>query len=99
MSKTVLVVLGTVDSDQPAGTAAQGGITFTLSNGAPAQMIAAAPFSASFADVAFGSYTVTTQAVDVNGQAVGAPSVSEAFNVIDDSVKYQLPGGMTISVS
>ncbi|MGA7781157.1 MAG: hypothetical protein WCA85_26090 [Paraburkholderia sp.] len=94
---TVVATLSTVESDQPATTAAQGGITFTLSGGAPSQLIAAAPYSASFSDVAPGSYTVTTQAVDVNGNAVGAAVTSEEFAVAAP-VQYNLPSGLNISV-
>ncbi|MDE1182318.1 MAG: hypothetical protein PW947_17905, partial [Paraburkholderia sp.] len=96
--KTIVVALSTTDSAQPAGTAAQGGIMFTLSNGAAPQLVAVAPFSATFADVAPGSYTVTAQAVDVAGAAVGPAVISEAFTVADDSVAYLLPAGLTVTV-
>jgi hypothetical protein len=97
--KTVVVVLSTVASAQAAGTAAQGGIVFALSNGAPSQMIAAAPYSASFVDVAPGTYTATAQAVDVNGVAVGELKTSAPFTIEDDSVPYNLPDTLTVNIS
>lgn len=99
MNKTVVVVLETTRKEFAAGTAAQAGITFTLSNGAPAQTITAAPYSASFADVAPGNYTVVTQAIDVNGQPVDASATSTEFTVIDDSVGFDIPSTMTVTVS
>lgn len=95
---TVVVTLATVETNQPAGTAAQGGIVFTLSNGAPAQTIAAAPFAASFADVAPGTYSATAHAIDVNGQMVGSVMTSESFTVAPP-VPYQMPATITVAVS
>jgi hypothetical protein len=95
---TVIVTLATVEADQPAGTAAQGGIVFTLSNGAAPQTIAAAPFTASFADVVPGSYVATCQAVDVNGNPVGALLTSDQFTIAAP-VPFQIPSSISVTVS
>jgi len=94
----VKVTVTTSAVDQPSSTAAQGGIVITLSNGAAPQTIAAAPYEVVFNDVAVGSYTFTAQAVDVNGNAVGAAITSESFTVAAPVV-YNMPSGITVSVA
>lgn len=94
----VTVTVATTAVDQPSSTAAQGGILITLSNGAAPQTISAAPYQAVFNDVAVGSYTITAQAVDVNGNAVGSPITSEAINVAAPVV-FQMPSGISVTVS
>jgi hypothetical protein len=97
MSKTVVVTIETVETQFPAGTVAAG-INFTLSGGVvPAQLVTAAPFTVSFADVADGSYTVTAQAVDAAGTAIGAAAVSAEF-VIASDVSIAIPSVVTVSI-
>jgi hypothetical protein len=98
MSKTVVVVLETVDTSFPAGSPAQGGIVFSLSSGATAQTITAAPYSATFTDVPVGTWTASAQAVDVNGAAVGAAATSAEFTIMDDSVHFAIPQTLTVTI-
>jgi predicted phage tail protein len=97
MSKTVIVTLETVATPFPAGTVAAG-IVITLSGGAaPSQTIAAAPYTASFAGVAPGTYTATAEAVDASGQPLGSAIVSAEFTIeADPTVNVDVPS--TISV-
>lgn len=97
MSKTVIVTIETVEANFPPGTVAAG-INFTLSGGVVApQLVTAAPFTASFADVADGSYTVSAQAVDAAGTAIGAAAVSSEFVVATD-VSIAIPSVVTVSL-
>jgi hypothetical protein len=95
---TVVITAASVAADQPASTAAQAGISISMSNGSAAQVIAAAPFAATFTDVAPGSYTATAFAVDVNGNQVGSPITSDSFTVAAPVV-YNMPSGITVTVS
>jgi uncharacterized protein (DUF2141 family) len=94
---TVTVVVASVEADQPSITAAQGGISISISNGSAAQVIAAAPYQAVFENVAPGSYTASAVAQDVNGNAVGTAITSEAFTVAAP-VSYNIPQSITVTV-
>jgi hypothetical protein len=96
MSKTVVVTIETVETQFPAGTVAAG-ILFTLSGGAAPVLVAAAPFTASFADVADGSYTVTAQAVAADNSPIGAGASSAEFVVASD-VSIAIPSVVTVSI-
>lgn len=97
MSKTVVVTIETQEQQFPAGTVAAG-ILFTLSGAvAPTQLVTAAPFTASFADVPDGPYTVQAQAVDAANGPIGAAAVSAEF-VIASDVSIAIPSVVTISL-
>lgn len=76
MSHTVVVALGTTPTAFPAAII-PGGIVVTLVGTAATFIsqtvkLVAAPYVASFADVAGGdTYTITSQAIDDNGAALG----------------------------
>lgn len=95
---TVTVVVATSEVDQPSSTAAQAGISISISNGSAAQTITTAPYQAVFENVAPGSYTATAHAIDANGNAVGSPVTSEAFTVAAP-VAYQIPASITVTVA
>lgn len=94
---TVVVTLATQQQAFPAGTVAAG-IVISLSGGTiPAQTVTAAPYTASFADVAPGTYTATAQAVDASGNALGDPKVSAEFTVAAP-VMVDVPETITVQV-
>lgn len=95
---TVTVTVASVEADQPSSTAAQGGISISISNGSAAQLITAAPYAATFTDVAPGQYTASAYAVDVNGNTVGTVMTSEPFTVAAP-VAYQMPASISVTVS
>ena len=97
---TVVVTLdvqGTTPIIAPAGTTLAG-LSISLSGGAyPAQVIATAPWSASFANVAAGEYTATVVGVDDNGKPLGA-SVSSAQFTVQADVSIDVPNVVSVSV-
>lgn len=98
---TVIVSIetqGTTPVTAPAGTVLAG-LSISLSGGAyPAQVVVAAPFTASFVGVAPGEYTANVQAVDANGNALGVATASAQFTVQPD-VSIDVPTVTTVSVS
>lgn len=95
---TVIVTLETVATPFPAGTVAAG-ISISLSGGAvPAQTVTAAPYTASFADVAPGSYTASAQALDANGQPLGAAAMSAEFTIAAPDVSVDVPSTVTVAI-
>ncbi|PVX61215.1 hypothetical protein [Paraburkholderia unamae] len=95
---TVIVTLSTKQQVFPAGTV-PAGIKFSLSDGSIApQTVGAAPYSASFADVAPGTYTAIAQAVDASGNALGDPATSAAFTV-SAPVLVDVPDVITVTVN
>jgi hypothetical protein len=95
---TVIVTVATQAQSFPAGTAAAG-ITITLVGAAVApQTVTAAPYSASFADVAPGTYTASAQAVDHAGNALGAAAVSESFTIAAPDVMVDVPATVSVTV-
>ena len=67
---TVVVTVVTQSQQFPAGTEAAG-IKVSL-GGFPDQTLTAAPYVAEFADVGPGEFAITAQAVDAEGNALGA---------------------------
>lgn len=61
--------------------------------------IGAAPFEGEFVGVAAGNYTISAQALDVNGNAVGAAVACAEFNVPADTQNIGLVQSITISVA
>ena len=92
---TVIVQVEMQPQPFPAGTV-PAGVKITLSNGA-AQVIAAAPYSATFTDVAPGSYTASAQAVDAAGADLGAAAVSAEFTIAAP-VSVDVPSVVTVTV-
>lgn len=99
MSKTVVVTIETVATPFPAGTVPTG-INISLSGGVvPAHVAMAAPYAATFTDVAPGTYTATAQAIDSNGAPLGAAAVSAEFTITaDPDVNVDIPSIVTVSI-
>lgn len=96
---TVIVAVETTSTPFPAGTVAAG-VSISLSGGAvPAQTVTAAPYSATFADVAPGTYTASAQAVDASGNPLGAAAVSAEFTIAAADVNVDIPSTVTVTVS
>jgi hypothetical protein len=95
---TVIVTLATQQQAFPAGTAAAGIVITLVGASVAPQHITAAPYSASFSDVAPGTYTASAQAVDANGNALGAGAVSAEFTVAAPDVMVDVPSVVTVSV-
>jgi len=98
MSKTVVVSVETTSQQFAAGTVAAG-VSISLSGGAAAaQLVSAAPYSATFSDVAPGTYTASAQTVDASGNAIGALAVSAEFTIVADTVGSDIPSIVSVSV-
>ena len=96
---TVVVNVETQSQPFPAGTVAAG-IVISLSGGVvPPQTVTVAPYSASFADVAPGTYTAAAQAIASDGSALGAPAVSAEFTIAAPDVNVDIPSTVTVTVS
>jgi hypothetical protein len=80
----------------PAGTT-PAGISISITGIAP-QVIAAAPYTATFTNVPDGTYTAVAQAVDASGNPLGAALTSASFTVPTNGVAVDIPGGFSISV-
>lgn len=94
---TVIVSVATASTPFPAGTVAAG-IVITLSGGIAPQTVTAAPYSASFSDVAPGTYTASAQAVDASGNALGAAAVSTEFTIAAPDVNVDIPQTISVTV-
>lgn len=95
---TVIVAVETQSQSFAAGTVSAG-VSISLSGGAvPAQVITAAPYSATFSDVAPGVYTASAQAVDAAGNAIGAAAVSAEFTIAAPEVSIDIPSVVTVTV-
>lgn len=95
---TVIVAVET-QSQQFPSTTVSAGVSISLSGGAvPAQVISAAPYSATFADVAPGTYTASAQAVDAAGNAIGAAAVSAEFTIAAPDVSIDVPSVVNVTV-
>lgn len=95
---TVVVTIATQQQAFPSSTV-PAGIVVTLvgASVAPVQ-IAGAPYSASFSDVAPGSYTASAQAVDSLGNPLGSAIASEPFTVSAPDVMIDVPMSVSVSV-
>ena len=91
----VIVTVATTPPTFPAGTV-RGGIIVTLSGIAPVTL-AAAPYVATFADVPAGDYSVTAQAVDAAGAALGAPATA-TVTVPSGEVSIDIPVSLSVQV-
>lgn len=94
---TVIVSIATQQQAFPAGTAAAGIVITLVGASVAPQHISASPYSASFSDVAPGTYTASAQAVDANGNALGAAATSAPFT-IEAPVMVDVPQTVTVSV-
>lgn len=74
------------------------GMSIALSNGAPAQLVTATPYAASFSDVAPGTYTATATFVDANGNALG-PAVASASVTVEADVSIDVPNIVSVSLA
>jgi hypothetical protein len=95
---TVVVSVATQSVAFPS-TTVPAGIVITLvgATNTP-QTVTAAPYTASFADVAPGVYTASAVAVDSSGNSLGAAAVSESFTVAAP-VMVDVPSTVTVSIS
>ncbi len=96
MSTVVATITSVTSQNFPAGTK-PAGISIGITGIAP-QLIAAAPYSATFTNVPDGSYTATAQAVDASGNPLGAPFTSATFTVASGTVAVDIPGAISVSV-
>lgn len=94
----VIVTVATQQQAFPAGTAAAGLVITLVGASVAPQHVTAAPYTASFADVAPGTYTASAQAVAADGSALGAAAVSEAFTIPAPDVMVDVPATVTVSV-
>lgn len=95
---TVIVTVETQAQPFPSGTVAAG-VSISLSGGVlHAQLITTAPYSASFADVAPGTYTASAQAVDASGNPLGAAAVSAEFTIAAPEVNVDVPSVVTVAI-
>jgi len=85
-----------------ADGASVAGIKFSVGGDAtlaPQTIAGPAPYSATFTDVAEGSYVATFQAVDSLGNALGS-AVTQSFVVAPDATNVDVPTGVaTIAIS
>lgn len=96
---TVIVTVATQAQNFPSTTIA-GGIVITLVGASVApQTVTAAPYSASFADVAPGQYSASAQAIDHAGNPLGAAAVSEAFTIAAPDVSIDVPATVSVTVN
>jgi hypothetical protein len=98
---TVKVDVATATMPFPAGTPAAVGIQVSLANAtfsAPSVLLSADPYTTTFVDVPAGDYTVTAQAVDATGAAIGTP-VTAFATVAPDTVAIVTPTGLTVTVA
>ena len=99
---TVIVQVATAPTPFPAGTAPAGiaiallGVSPTP-DVTPTQMITAAPYEATFANVPPGTYTASAAALDASGNPLGAPAVSAQFTV-EAPVSVDVPQTVTVTV-
>lgn len=94
---TVIVTLETVATSFPTGTIPAGIVITLVGSSVAPQTVTAAPYSASFADVAPGQYTASAQAVDHAGAALGAAAVSAEFTIAAP-VMVDVPSVVTVTV-
>lgn len=90
--KTVVLTLATTPTPLPDG-AVFAGYVFAL--GALSVVVASA--SASFADVAPGTYSATAQAVDASNSPFG-PIASATVVVPDDAAMFDAPSTLTFAL-
>ncbi|MBN3757248.1 hypothetical protein G3N95_30200 [Paraburkholderia sp. Tr-20389] len=93
----VIVTVATQQQAFPAGTAAAGIVITLVGASVAPQHISAAPYSASFSDVAPGTYTASAQAVDANGNPLGAAAVSAEFTIAAP-VMVDVPQTVSVTV-
>lgn len=96
---TVVVSLETQSQNFPAGTVAAGIVITIVGSSIAPQTVTAAPYSATFADVPAGQYSASAQAVDSNGNALGAAAVSAQFTVAAPDVAIDIPSVVNVTVS
>ena len=97
---TVTVATTPTPSDQFPGQS-WGGITISLGATIPEQKITAPAYSAMFADVPAGTYTMTAQAIDTAGNPMG-PAVTGECIVTDLAalvVNIDMPAGISFILS
>ena len=95
---TVVVTLETQSQNFPAGTVAAGIVVSIVGASVAPVHLTAAPYSATFADVPAGSYSANAQAVDANGNPLGAAAVSAQFTIAAPDVAVDVPTVLTVSI-
>ena len=92
-----LDVQGTTSVTASAGTTVGGLSVEIQGSGIAAQLVTAAPWSASFSGVPAGTYTAVSTPVDGNGKALGSAISSAQFTVQPD-VSLDVPSVVSIAV-
>jgi len=96
---TVIVTVATTSTPFPAGTIAAG-IVISIADQtlvAP-QTVTSAPYTATFDNVAPGTYTATAQAVDHAGAPLGSAITSTSFTISAPDVNVDIPQSITVTV-
>lgn len=94
----VIVSVATTQAPFPAGTAAAGLVITLVGASVAPQHVTAAPYTASFADVAPGTYTASAQSVAADGSALGAAAVSAQFTITAPDVAVDVPTLLNVSI-
>jgi hypothetical protein len=94
---TVIVTVATTSTPFPSGTVPAGIVISLSGDSVPSQTITSAPYTASFSDVAPGSYTASAQAVDHAGNPLGAAATSAEFTVAAP-VMVDVPQTVSVTV-
>jgi hypothetical protein len=94
----VVVTIATQQQAFP-GSTVPAGIVVTLIGASTSPVhVAGAPYTASFSDVAPGSYTASAQAVDSLGNPLGSAIVSDQFTVAAPDVMIDVPATVSVTV-
>ena len=102
MTHTVIVSAASQAQAFPVGTKSTG-IQFSVQGNGSAIApitIAGAPYVATFQDVPAGDYTITAQAVDATGAAIGAPVTVQQTIAPDapTTVSVDIPSSVSVQV-
>ena len=94
---TVTVTVVSQSQEFPAGTVSAG-ITVTL-EGLPAVVLTAAPYVATFDNVAAGTYAITAQTNDASGNALGSAITGSVTVAAPAQVAIDVPASLTVTVA
>jgi hypothetical protein len=96
----VVIVLAIAAQSFPVGTTSRG-ISVSLGNSSQnvgfSEVLTAAPYSVTFDDVPAGDYVATAQAIDADGNPLGA-AVTANIIVEPDAVQVDIPASISVTV-
>lgn len=99
MNKTVIVTVAAIATAMAAGNPSAG-IRISL-NATTSHLCSAAPYEASFADVAPGDYELTAQAEDEHGQPIGS-AITQPITIAPEApatILVDLPQSISATLS